>query len=33
MAAKKRPVARKKRSLFRELISGVEAMRDLADCL
>ena len=28
MAAKKRPVARKKRSLFRELMSGVEAMRD-----
>jgi putative transcriptional regulator len=28
MAAKKRPVTRKKRSLFRELMSGVEAMRD-----
>jgi putative transcriptional regulator len=28
MAAKKRPVARRKRSLFRELMSGVEAMRD-----
>lgn len=28
MAANKRPVARKKRSLFRELMSGVEAMRD-----
>ena len=28
MAAKKRPAARKKRSLFRELMSGVEAMRD-----
>ena len=27
MAAKKRPAARKKRSLFRELMSGVEAMR------
>jgi hypothetical protein len=30
MAAKKRPVTRKKRSLFRELMSGVEAMRDHA---
>jgi putative transcriptional regulator len=28
MAVKKRPVARKKRSLFRELMSGVDAMRD-----
>jgi putative transcriptional regulator len=28
MAAKKRPVARKKRSPFRELMSGVEAMKD-----
>ena len=28
MARKKRVVARKKRSLFRELMSGVEAMRD-----
>ena len=28
MATKKRVVARKKRSLFRELMSGVEAMRE-----
>lgn len=28
MAAKKRPVTRKKGSLFRELMSGVEVMRD-----
>ena len=28
MAAKRQAVPRKKRSLFRELLSGVEAMRD-----
>jgi putative transcriptional regulator len=31
MAAKKRPVSRKKRRLFRELMSGVDAMRDQRD--